>query len=77
MKRHLVLKTFSVDPDQLAKAKKALGAASESEAVRMAIEMVVDHEETMGLARKFMKERSGALRQLARYDPESELGEDK
>lgn len=77
MKRHLVRKSYRVEPDQLANAKRVLGAASESEAVRMAIQMVIDHEETMELARKVMKERSGALRQLARYDREAEIGEDE
>lgn len=43
----------------------------------MAIELVVDHEETMALARKVVKERSGALRRLARHDHESGLGEEK
>ena len=75
MKRHFVRKSYRVDPDQLARAKKALGAVSESEAVRIAIDFVVDHEETMAVARKVMKERIGALRQFARYDQESESGD--
>ena len=77
MKRHSVLKSYRLDRDKVSKAKKALNVASEDEAVRMAMEMVLDHEEMMALARKFIKERSGALRQLTRYDQQSELGEDK
>jgi hypothetical protein len=71
-KQRLICKSYRVDPHRLAKAKKALGAASEAEAVRMAIEMVIDHEETMALARKVMKQQSQALRELALYDRESE-----
>lgn len=77
MKQHLVCKSYRIDPDKLARAKKALGAASESEAVRMAIEAVIDHEETMALARKIMKRQSHALRELAAYDGEIGLDQDK
>ena len=52
------------------------GGASDAEAVRMAIEMVIDHEETMGVARKVMKRHSQVLRELAAIDrePESDQG---
>ena len=77
MKRHLVCKSYRVDPAKLAKAKKALGSMSESEAVRMAIELVIDHEETMALARKIMKEQSWALGELATYDRDSGLDQNQ
>lgn len=77
MKQHLVCKSYRIDPDKLARAKKALGAASESEAVRMAIEAVIDHEETMTLARKIMKRQRHALRELAAYDREIGLDQDQ
>jgi hypothetical protein len=47
MMKQRLQKSYRVDPHRLGKAKKALGAASEAEAVRMAIERVIDHEETM------------------------------
>jgi hypothetical protein len=67
MKKRLVLKSCRLDPRRLEKAKKALGAASEAEAVRMAIEMVIEHEETMTVAHKVMKRHSQALRELAEF----------
>jgi hypothetical protein len=70
MKQRLVQKSYRVD--RLGKAKKALGAASEAEAVRMAIERVIDHEETMAVARKVMKRHSRALREQAEMEPELE-----
>jgi hypothetical protein len=76
MKQRLVHKSYRVDPLRLAKARKALGAASDAEAVRMAIEMVIDHEETMAVARKVMKRHSQVLRELAEIErePESDQG---
>jgi hypothetical protein len=76
MKQRLVQKSYCVDPHRLAKARKALGAASDAEAVRMAIEMVIDHEETMAVARKVMKRHSQVLRELAEIErePESDQG---
>ncbi len=76
MKRHVARKSYRVDPVKLAQAVKALGATSESEAVKMAIELVIDHEGTMASARKIMKRHSGALRELAAYDREPESDED-
>lgn len=46
----------------------ALGAASESEAVRMAIEMVIEQERIMASAHKIMTKRQKALRDLAASD---------
>jgi hypothetical protein len=76
MKQRLVSKSYRVDPHRLARAKKALGAASEAEAVRMAIERVIEHEETMAVARKVMKRNSRALRELAEIDLEPEADQD-
>jgi hypothetical protein len=76
MKQRLVHKSYRIDPRRLAKAKKALGAASEAETVRMAIERVIDHEETMAVARKVMKRNSQALRELAEFDRELESDQD-
>ena len=76
MKPQLVHKSYRVDPHRLAKAKRALGAASEAEAVRIAIEMVIEHEETMAVARKVMKRNSRALRELAEMDREPEPDQD-
>jgi len=52
MKQRFVRKSCRIDPDKLAKAREALGASSDSEAVRMAIKMVTDQEETMAFAIK-------------------------
>lgn len=79
MKQQLVHKNYRIDPRRLAKVKKMLGAASEAEAVRMAIERVIDQEETMAIARKVMKRHSQALRKLAQIDrgPESDQDSSK
>lgn len=68
MKRNLVRKSYHLDPDKVSKAKKALNAASDSEAMNMALEMAIDHGETIALARKLMKEQSEALRELVASD---------
>jgi Arc/MetJ family transcription regulator len=44
MKRHVVRKTFRLDPGKVSKAQKVLGAASETEAVRMALDKVIDED---------------------------------
>lgn len=62
MKRRLVRKDFRLDPDKVARAQKALGAASEAEAVRMAIEMVIT-EDARG--RKQRADSKEAARRLA------------
>jgi Arc/MetJ family transcription regulator len=63
MKRHLVRKGFRLDPDLVARAKKALGATSEAEAVRMAIEMVIAKDAKRRKQRALSKE--AALRLVA------------
>jgi antitoxin (DNA-binding transcriptional repressor) of toxin-antitoxin stability system len=42
MKRHVVRKTFLLDPGKVSRAQKVLGAASEAEAIRMALDKVID-----------------------------------
>jgi hypothetical protein len=44
MKRQVVRKTFLLDPARVSRAKKVLGAASETEAVRMALDKVIDED---------------------------------
>ncbi len=41
MKRHVVHKTFRLDPGKVSRAQKVLGAASETEAIRMALDKVI------------------------------------
>ena len=42
MKRHIVRKTFRLDPARVSRAKKVLGTASETEAIRMALDKIID-----------------------------------
>lgn len=77
MEQRFVRKSFHVDPEKLARARGALGVASNSEAVRLAIEMVIDQKETMALASKVMKEHVETLRQLAAYDREAGTEQDE
>ena len=44
MKRHVVRKTFLLDPGKVSRAQKVLGAASETEAVKMALDKVIDED---------------------------------
>ena len=44
MKRHVVRKTFLLDPSKVSRAQKVLGAASETKAVRMALDKVIDED---------------------------------
>jgi hypothetical protein len=41
MKRHVVRKTFRLDPGKVSRTQKVLGAASETESVRMALDRII------------------------------------
>jgi hypothetical protein len=56
--RKLRRRSYYVDPHALTKARRLLGAASDSEAVRIALERVVEME----AHRRFMEKSHGTLK---------------
>lgn len=58
-KRHNVPKNFRLDPVQLARAKKALGASTETETIVLALDHVISEHErnrlTIEANRRFVK----------------------